>query len=167
MRALKLKNKLNCAMVIFLGLTLSVHSASAVILDGYTKYYTPEEIIVNNIIGNVFIYILYISAPMFIFGIVRDLKNKKNKKNFSMILFIGAFFSYFFISFVILMISTTFLIGYIYNFYPYFVYVVIGVYLFFICVFAKISAKILKSDFFIVLSLFLIIISMFISKSIT
>ena len=151
----------------FLGLTLSVHSASAVILDGYTKYYTPEEIIVNNIIGNVFIYILYISAPMFIFGIVRDLKNKKNKKNFSMILFIGAFFSYFFISFVILMISTTFLIGYIYNFYPYFVYVVIGVYLFFICVFAKISAKILKSDFFIVLSLFLIIISMFISKSIT
>jgi len=153
-------------MIIFLGLILPIYSASAFILDGYDKY-TPEELIINDIIGNIFIFLLLVSVPMFIFGIIRDSRNKKNKKNFSMILFLGSFFLYFLISLFILMISTIFFVGYIYNFHPYFAYVAIGMFLFFICVFAKNSAKILKSDFFIVLSLFLIITSMLIFKSIS
>ncbi|MCK4799497.1 hypothetical protein KAS31_00805 [Candidatus Parcubacteria bacterium] len=160
------KKPTNILLFLLVNFFVFVNYASAVILDDYNKY-TPEELIINDIIGNVFIFVLIISAPMFIIGVIRDSKSKKRCKNFSMILFIGVFFSYFLLAFFILMMSTVFFMGYIYNCYPYFAYVVIGVFLFFICVFAKVSAKILKSDFLVVLSLFLIITSMFLAKSIT
>ena len=160
------KKPTNILLFLLVNFFVFVNYASAVILNGYNKY-TPEELIINDIIGNVFIFVLIISVPMFVVGVIRDSKNKKKTKNFSMILFIGAFLSYFLLAFFVLVMFATFFMGYIYNCYPYFAYIVIGVFLFFIGVFAKVSAKILKSDFLIVLSLFLIIISVLISRSIT
>jgi len=160
------ENKLNYIVIIFFGLILIAHSAAAVILDGYNKY-SLEELIINDIIGNIFMFVLIISVPMFVIGVIRGSKKERKDKNFSIILFIGVFLSYFLLAFFILVMLITFFMGYIYNCYPYFAYIVTGVLLIFVCVFAKVSAKILKSDFLVVLSLFLIIVSVLISRSIT
>lgn len=154
------------AAALLAGLSFVNNFASAIILNDYNNY-SPEELIINDIIGSAFGFFMIISVPMFIIGVYKDSKNKKNKKKFSMILFVGAFFSYFIASFTVLMMASIIFIGRIYDFYPYFAYVVIGMFLFFIIIFAKISAKILNASFLVILSLFLIITSMIIFKSIT
>lgn len=152
MRALKLKNKLNQALVIFIGLIFTIHYANAVVLNRYS----PEELIINEIIGNVFVALFLLSIPMFLTGVLID---SKNKKNFSMIKFIGAFLLYLILSYFGLMILAMLFLKYIYFFYPYyFTYIGIGTFLFIIYLFAKMSAKILNSNFFVVLSLFIIIL---------
>ena len=154
---LKLKNKLNCVMVIFLGLILSIHSASAVILDGYNKY-TPKELIINDMIGNVFIFLLLVSIPMFIFGVIRDSKNKKNKKNFSLIGFLGSAVVCFLFIFITISVLTVLFMNYIYYFYPYYLtYIGIGIFLFILYLLARISTKILNADIYVMISLIIII----------
>ena len=166
MRTLKLKNKLNFIMIVLFGLILSIHSAVAVILDDYNKY-SPEELIINDIIGNVFICLLLISVPMFIFGIIRDSRNKKNKKNFSMIIFMGLAVICFFFMFIVISILSELFMSYIYYFYPhYLTYIGIGIFLFILYLLARISTKMLNADIYVMISLIIIISFSFIARMI-
>ena len=160
MEILKLKSKLNCSVIIFLGLTLSIHSATAIILDGYAKYYTPEEIIVNNIIANIFSFLFIMSFLILLIGVYKDCKDKKRNKNFSMIKFLFISFVSCFVVFIISALYADLFVKYIYCFYPYyFTYIGITIFLIPIYLFTKISAKILKLEFLVILSFFMIIFS--------
>lgn len=150
---LKFKNKLNYIMVILLGLIIVFNFAQA-----YFHGYSEKELIINDIIGNVFIFLLLASVPMFIFGVIRDSKNKKNKKNFSLIGFLGLAVACFFFIFITILVLTVLFMNYIYYFYPYYLtYIGIGIFLFILHLLARISTKILNADIYVMISLIIII----------
>jgi hypothetical protein len=163
MKIQKLKNKSNCAMIILLGLTFTIHCANAVVLN----YYSPEEKIVNEIIENFFWFIFILSFPLFLIGIIRGLRNKNAGKNFSLSLFVGGFCLYLFVTLFFIIFYCYLFNNYIYFFYPYyFTYIGLIIFLVPIYIFAKISAKILNIDFLFILSLISILTSVFIIKGI-
>lgn len=151
------------AVALLAGLSFINNIASAAILTGYTKYYTPEEIVVNDIIEFVFGVLFFMFMLMLFVGIYKDCKNKKGNKNFSMIKFIFISFASCFIMFIASVSYADLFVEYIYYFYPYyFTYIGIIIFLIPIYLFAKILAKIFRLEFLIILSFFMILFSFFV-----
>ncbi|MCK5085171.1 hypothetical protein KAK05_00495 [Candidatus Parcubacteria bacterium] len=159
------KKPTNILILFLLSFFVFANSVSAVICDRYTKHYTPEELIINDIFGNIFVFLLLLSGPMFVFGVVRDFKTKKTKKNFSIIVFLGLSFVFFLVSSIIIYMLNLFFIYLIYYFYLFnLTYVGIGIYLFILYLLSKNIAKILNADIFVIMSFIFIIAISLISK---
>lgn len=150
------------AMALSAGLSFVNNTASAIILTGYTKYYTPEEIVVNDILELVFGMFFVVSFLFLLIGVYKDCRNKKGNKNFSMIKFLFFSFASCFIIFIVSALYAGLFIEYIYYFYPYyFTYIGIIIFLIPIYLFTKILAKIFKLEFLVIISFFMLLFSFF------
>ena len=73
----RFKNKLNCIIIIFLGLTLTFNYAQAIILDNNCNRINPTiSIILNYGLGITFL----LSSPLFVIGAYKLYKDKKRKE---------------------------------------------------------------------------------------
>ena len=77
MKIQKLKSKLNCVIIIFLGLVLTINFAQAVILDDSGSDIKVGTFgVLHDVLGIVFL----LSFPLFIIGAYKLYKDKKKKK---------------------------------------------------------------------------------------
>ena len=155
------KKPTNVILVSLISFFVFTNHTSAIILAGHTKYYTSEEIVVNNILEFVFSILICLSMLMLFVSVYKDCKNKKNNKNFSMIKFLFISFLSISIIFFTSILYAQYFVEHIYYFYPYyFTYIGIMIFLIPIYLFTKVLAKIFKLEHLVILSIFMIIFSL-------